>query len=90
MVCDHRSASASATIGGSRKRRGGGGLAFLRLPTSRHAYSLSLSFGIGTDTRWAKGRTSTGSAGDQGADRDLPGDQTSGRGGAPPLGPTRA
>ena len=33
MVCDHRSASASATIGGSRKRRGGGGLASLRLPT---------------------------------------------------------
>ena len=88
MVRDHRSASASATIGGSRKRRGGGGLAFLRLPTSLH--SLSLSHGIGTDTRWAKGRTSTGSAGDQGADRDLPGDQTSGRGGAPPLGPTRA
>lgn len=73
----------SATIGGSRKRRCGGGC--FAFPTSLSPFPLP-AMAASANTRQAKGRPSTGSAGDQGADYDLPGDQTSGRGGAPPPG----
>ena len=72
----------SATIGGSRKRRCGGGC--FAFPTSLSPFPLP-AMAASANTRQAKGRPSTGSAGDQGADYDLPGDQTSGRGGALPL-----
>ena len=73
----------SATIGGSRKRRCGGGC--FAFPTSLSPFPPP-AMAASANTRQAKGRPSTGSAGDQGADYDLPGDQTSGRGGAPPPG----
>ena len=64
--------------------RGGVGGAALRFPTSLSPFPPP-AMAASANTRQAKGRPSTGSAGDQGADYDLPGDQTSGRGGAPPL-----
>ena len=65
--------------------RGGVGGAALRFPTSLSPFPPP-AMAASANTRQAKGRPSTGSAGDQGADYDLPGDQTSGRGGAPPPG----
>lgn len=68
--------------------RGGVGGAALRFPTSLSPFPPP-AMAASANTRQAKGRPSTGSAGDQGADYDLPGDQTSGRGGAPPQRPPR-
>ena len=60
----------------------------MRFPTSLSPFPPP-AMAASANTRQAKGRPSTGSAGDQGADYDLPGDQTSGRGGAPPQRPPR-